>query len=276
MRKWPANLASNSSLLLGTILFVEGTNVQQGQWTLILSPRFLSKREKEIIFPREGNNSQPPLLHQAVSIRWNFWMNSLTSERHPLLHSLCDVDRKPCPLGARLYCSRVDVPLRRCLHVVRFENLWVWRETNHKLIWLTHSFICCSISCTVRHENTSCKCDESTRADAVTTVQTHCSSLEQLKLFVWKNHRRSSYLVYFHALLCGACLWVWSSEDAKFCFDQSTGISLHVGDVEAHYPEVRALRKRVDWVCGTKAGFTLALFTLCGLCVVFGGSTSRK
>lgn len=161
MRKWPANLASNSSLLLGTILFVEGTNVQQGQWTLILSPRFLSKREKEIIFPREVNISQPPLLHQAVSIRWNFWMNPLTSERHPLLHSLCDVDRKPRPFGTRLYCSGVDVPLRRCRHIVRFENLLVWRETNHKLIWLTHSFICCSISCTVWHENTSCKCDES-------------------------------------------------------------------------------------------------------------------
>lgn len=80
-------------------------------------------------------------------------MNSLTSERHPLLHSLSDVDRKPRPLGSRLNCSGVDVPLRRCSHVVRFENLWVWREKNHKLIWLTHSFSCWSISCTVQHDS---------------------------------------------------------------------------------------------------------------------------
>lgn len=139
MRKWPANLASNSSLLFGTILFVEGTNVQQGQWTLILSPRFLSKREKEIIFPREGNASQPPLLHQEVNICWDFWMNSLTPERHPLLHSLRDIDWKPRPLGTRLYRSGVDVSLGRGRHVLRFENLWVWRETNHELIWLIHS-----------------------------------------------------------------------------------------------------------------------------------------
>ncbi len=75
---------------------------------------------------------------------------------------------------------------------------------------------------------------------------TRCSSLARPKPFVWKNHMRFSHLVYFHTLLCGARLWVWRSEDAKFCFDQSTGISLHVGDVEAHYPEVRALRNRVD------------------------------
>lgn len=56
MRKWPANLASNSSLLLGTILFVEGTNVQQGQWTLILSPRFLSKREKKDNFSQRSKH----------------------------------------------------------------------------------------------------------------------------------------------------------------------------------------------------------------------------
>lgn len=60
-------------------------------------------------------------------------MNSLTSECHPLLHSLSDVDRKPCPLGSRLNCSGVDVPLRRCCHVVRFENLWVWRKKKTSL-----------------------------------------------------------------------------------------------------------------------------------------------
>lgn len=131
---------------------------------------FSLRGKKEIIFPREGNNSQPPLLHQAVSIRWNFRMNSLTSERHPLLHSLSDVDRKPRPLGTRLYCSGVDVPLRRCPRVVRFENLWVWRETNHKLIWRTHSFICRSISrMKTHHANVM----NQTRADAVAAAQTH-------------------------------------------------------------------------------------------------------
>lgn len=194
-------------------------------------------------------------------------LNSLTSERHPLLHSLRDIDRKPRPLGTRLYCSGVDVPLGRGRHVFRFENLWVWRETNHKLTWLTHSFISCSISCAAWKHIMLMWWNNPLQMQRYRTDSLLISSL-----LSGKPH----YLVYLHTLLSGAGLWVWSSEDAKLCFDQSTGISLHVGDVEAHYPEVRALRKRVDWVCGTKAGFTSALFTLCGLSVVFRRSTSRK
>lgn len=38
----PANRASNSSLLLGTMLLVDGTKVQQGQWTPSFRPRLFS------------------------------------------------------------------------------------------------------------------------------------------------------------------------------------------------------------------------------------------
>lgn len=115
--------------------------------------RDFSLKEKRIIFLR-ALILLALLLHRAVNICSNLRMNSLTSKRHPLLHSLCDVDRQPRSLGSRLNRSGVDVPLRRRCHVVRFENLWVWREKNHKLIWLTHSFICWSISCATHHEKT--------------------------------------------------------------------------------------------------------------------------
>lgn len=39
----PANRASSSSLLLGTMLLVDGTKVQQGQWTPSFRPRLFSE-----------------------------------------------------------------------------------------------------------------------------------------------------------------------------------------------------------------------------------------
>ena len=43
----PAKSASSSSLLLGRMLLVDGTKVQQGQWTLSLRPRFFSGRHDD-------------------------------------------------------------------------------------------------------------------------------------------------------------------------------------------------------------------------------------
>ena len=42
----PAKSASSSSLLLGTMLLVDGTKVQQGQWTPSFRPRLFSDRWK--------------------------------------------------------------------------------------------------------------------------------------------------------------------------------------------------------------------------------------
>lgn len=72
----------------------------------------------------------------------------------------------------------------RCISGTGPSRPQIWESVgvkgNKPRAYLTHSFISCSISCTAQHEQTV--------ADAVTTVQTHCSSLEQLKPFVWKNH----------------------------------------------------------------------------------------
>lgn len=42
----PAKRASSSSLLLGTMLFVDGMKVQQGQWTPSFRPRLFSEHKE--------------------------------------------------------------------------------------------------------------------------------------------------------------------------------------------------------------------------------------
>ncbi len=80
MGKWPANLASNSSVLLGTILFVEGTNVQQGQWTLILSPRFLSKGEKDYTQTCSSASLSSKYMFKPPDEPTHLWMPSTPSQ----------------------------------------------------------------------------------------------------------------------------------------------------------------------------------------------------
>lgn len=76
----PAKRASSSSLLLGTMLFVEGMKVQQGQWTPSFRPRLFSGQTgKGNVFhennymhkknqSRNGNSSSPGSDTQSLMV----------------------------------------------------------------------------------------------------------------------------------------------------------------------------------------------------------------
>ncbi len=130
MGKWPANLASNSSLLLGTILFVEGTNVQQGQWTLILSPRFLSKGEKDYTQTCSSASLSSKYMFKPPDEPTHLWMPSTPSQSQWRRQKAT-----PPWLEAQLFWSRCTSET-----VLSRRQIWESEEKKHKLIWLTYSF----------------------------------------------------------------------------------------------------------------------------------------
>lgn len=113
-----------------------------------------SLKEKKIIFLREGNTSHLTCSSASLSSKYMFKPpDELTDLWTPSTPSQSQWRRQkatPPWLEAQLFWSR-------CTSETVLSRRQIWESVgvkgkNHKLIWLTHSFSCWSISCTVQHE----------------------------------------------------------------------------------------------------------------------------
>lgn len=145
----PAKRASSSSLLLGTMLLVDGMKVQQGQWTPNFSPRLLSDQwrgDRDQLMKMKFTNTVNDL--PLLNLTW-IW--------HPVLNGFGDLHRDPGSLRLQLNGAGINVTLSgdalfiwpqqltRHIHRLKTWQWWSWHTDTQSPVGIVSKYLAFSV-----------------------------------------------------------------------------------------------------------------------------------